>query len=88
MQVIGTPTGGQFGQLGLGGLADTQIHRGGQLLEEGLDLLNVFSADLALTLSGRGRGQLRWQRFTGQGAALTEVFGFGDAAAGLTGGDV
>ncbi len=61
-----------------------QIHRGDNSLKKAWISLMCSRPILPLTLSGRGRGQLRWQRPINSGA--TEVFGFGDAAAGLTSG--
>jgi hypothetical protein len=45
------------------------------------------STDEAVALGGRGRGQLRRQRFSGQRAAFPEIFGVGDAPAGVGLGD-
>ena len=43
--------------------------------------------DEAVALGGRGRGQLRRQRLTGQRVPLPEIFGFGDAPPGISLGD-
>ena len=43
--------------------------------------------DQPVALGGRGGGQLRRQRLSGQRAAFPEIFGVGDAPAGLSLGD-
>ena len=69
-ELVGAILAGLAGQISFGGLAGAQVHLGRQVREEAADLLDVPVPDEPVALSGRGRGQLRRQRLTGQRAAF------------------
>ncbi len=86
-QLVGAELGGQPGQMDFGFASGLAVDVGGQVAKEVADHPHLRLADMACTLSGRGGGQLRCHRFTGQGAALPELGGIADAPAGLGAGD-
>ncbi|VBA36294.1 hypothetical protein LAUMK21_05819 [Mycobacterium pseudokansasii] len=86
-QLVGAILAGFAGQVGFGGFPGTQVYLGGQVGEEAADHPHMPVTDEPVALSGRGRGQLRRQRLTGQRPPLTKISCLVDAPARLGLGD-
>ncbi len=87
LELIGAQFGGLVGQELLGGLLHVERSLGGDLSEEGHDLGEVRGVEQTTVPGLRGGGQVRCQRFTGQGAALADQCGLREPCGGFGGGD-
>jgi hypothetical protein len=82
-KLVGAVRGGQLGQMGFGFLAGIPVDAAGQPVHELAQHSHMAATDGALALSGRGAGQQRRQRLTGDGAARPQIGSFGHSSGRL-----